>query len=216
MIKAVLFDFDGVIANTLTYHVQAWQQVFLPFDIKITLTDIASEEGRKALEIAHQISKKKSLKLSSHKLQQLTNRKREIYRQITKATIYPEITDFIKKLIRKPLKLGLVTGSVIPNILCVVGKNFLRYFQVIITSEDVKKCKPDPESYLLAANKLNIAPEHCLVIENAPLGIKAAKEAGMNCAAVKTTIQDDHILKEADLIINNVSEININSFYSSQ
>ena len=211
MIEAVLFDFDGVIANTLIYHARAWQIVFRPYHIKITPEDIAIEEGAKALEIAHKIVEKKKLGLSSEKTQQLTDEKHRLYPQITKASIYPEIKDFIKKLKLKPLKLGLVTGSITSAMQTVVGKNFFQNFQVVITSDDVKKCKPDPESYLVAANKLQIPPTNCLVIENAPLGIRAAKSAGMICAAVRTTIQNDHLLKNADLIVNNVSEINIDS-----
>lgn len=207
MIKAVLFDFDGVIANTLIYHVQAWQTAF---NITVTLEEIAIEEGAKAIEIAKQIAKKNNLMLSPWQLKKYTDKKRKIYKRITKAKIYPEIKDFIENLKLKSLKLGLVTGSIISSMNSVVGNNFFHKFDVIVTGDDVKKSKPDPEPYFTAARQLKIPPANCLVIENASRGIKSAKNAGMVCIAVKTTIHDDNLLKEADLVVNNVSEIDIN------
>lgn len=209
MINAVLFDFDGVIANTIQYHVQAWNKVFQSYGIHIVLEDVATEEGARAIEIATAITKKKQLSLTEAQLKDLTRIKREIYSKISNAKIYPEIEDFIQNLQKKALKLGLVTGSIMSAIKLVVSNRFLDYFQIIITSEDVTNSKPDPEPYLVAARRLQITPADCIVIENAPKGIRAAKRAGMFCIALRTTIQNDELLKEADLIVNAVSEINI-------
>ncbi len=213
MIEAVLFDFDGVIADTLTYHVQAWQKVFKSYNVKVKFEDIAIIEGAKAFEIALRLVEKKKLSFSQDECQQLALKKRQVYRSIIRATAYPEIVEFINKLKLRPLKLGLVTGSILSNVLCVVNEDFIKSFQVIITSDDVKKCKPDPEPFLTASNKLQIPPENCIVIENAPFGIKSAKVAGMKCIALRTTIKDDEILKEADLIVNDVSEIDIDKLF---
>ncbi len=208
-IKAILFDFDGVIANTLTYHVQAWQQVFDKYEVEIIPEDVFLLEGRMAEDLCKRLAEKKGLSLDHTTIKQITKQKRAIYNQITKATVYPSIKILLEYLKRISLKKALVTGSIIKNILPVVGKDFLENFDVIITSDQVTHTKPDPEPYLTAAEKLAVKPDECLVIENAPSGITAAKQAGMFCIAVKTTIQNEQYLKDADLIVEDISNIPI-------
>ena len=208
-IKAILFDFDGVIANTLTYHVQAWQQVFDKYEVEIIPEDVFLLEGRMAEDLRKRLAEKKGLSLDHTTIKQITKQKRAIYNQITKATVYPSIKILLEYLKRISLKKALVTGSIIKNILPVAGKDFLENFDVIITSDQVTHTKPDPEPYLTAAEKLAVKPDECLVIENAPSGITAAKQAGMFCIAVKTTIQNEQYLKDADLIVEDISNIPI-------
>ena len=208
-IKAILFDFDGVIANTLTYHVQAWQQVFDKYEVEIIPEDVFLLEGRMAEDLCKRLAEKKGLSLDHTTIKQITKQKRAIYNQITKATVYPSIKTLLEYLKRISLKKALVTGSIIKNILPVAGKDFLENFDVIITSDQVTHTKPDPEPYLTAAEKLAVKPDECLVIENAPSGITAAKQAGMFCIAVKTTIQNEQYLKDADLIVEDISNIPI-------
>ena len=208
-IKAILFDFDGVIANTLTYHVQAWQQVFDKYEVEIIPEDVFLLEGRMAEDLCKRLAEKKGLSLDHTTIKQITKQKRAIYNQITKATVYPSIKILLEYLKRISLKKALVTGSIIKNILPVVGKDFLENFDVIITSDQVTHTKPDPEPYLTAAEKLAVKPDECLVIENAPSGITAAKHAGMFCIAVKTTIQNEQYLKDADLIVEDISNLPI-------
>lgn len=207
--KAMLFDFDGVIADTLTYHVQAWQKVFDEYKVDISPEDVFLLEGRMAEDICKLLAEKKGLSLDHARIEQITKQKRAIYNQITKATVYPSIRTLLEYLKIKFVKKALVTGSIIKNILPVVGNDFLKFFDVIITGDQVTHTKPHPEPYLTAAEKLGVKPEECIVIENAPSGITAAKKAGMFCIAVKTTIQDERYLKEADLIVDDVSQIPI-------
>ncbi len=211
MIKAILFDFDGVIANTIPYHIQAWQRVLKPLHLSLSAEDVAVEEGASALEIIRNILAKRNISLPLQQIRELTDQKRNLYCQITRAHVYPETKEFIERLKGKPFMRGLVTGSIISAVETVTGKDFLTNFHVIVTSDDVQRNKPDPEPFLRAAEKLNIPPPDCLVIENAPKGIQAAKEAGMYCIALKTTIKDPIILQRADLIVNHVHEIPIDS-----
>ncbi len=215
-IKAVLFDFDGVIADTLTYHVRAWQINFIDYGVSIVPEDIYPLEGRTAKEIAKNLVQKKGLSLSEKEIQEITHRKRATYRRITRAKVYRATKELVKLLKEKSIKLGLVTGSVLPNIEPVVGSEFLKNFDVIITSDEVTNAKPDPEPYLTAAEKLGVKSEECIVIENAPSGIKAAKQAGMYCIAVKTTIKDEEYLKEADSIVKDISKIPIKKLLSKK
>ena len=211
-IKAILFDFDGVIADTLTYHVQAWQKVFDEYKVEISPEDVFLLEGRFADEICRLLAEKKGLSLDDARVKQLTKQKRGIYKQVTKAKIYPSINSMFEYLKKNFVKKALVTGSIVKNILPVVGEDFLGHFDVIVTGDQVTHNKPHPEPYLTAAEKLAVKPNECIVIENAPSGIIAAKQAGMFCIAVKTTIQKEQYLKEADLIVKDVSMIPVDKF----
>lgn len=213
-IKAVLFDFDGVIANTLTHHVQAWQQVFADYGVEILTEDVCLLEGQLAEQIGRQLAQQKGVSLDDNKLKELVQHKRAIYNQITQATIYPASRKVIEQLKRNSIKIALVTGSIRQNIEPVTGKEFLKKFDVIITGNDVANNKPHPEPYLAATKQLNVPPSECIVIENAPLGIRAAKLAGMFCVAVKTTIKDETHLQEADMIFEDMAEVPIEELLS--
>jgi len=208
-IKAILFDFDGVIANTLNYHVKAWQRIFEEYNVTIFPLDVCLLEGRIAEDICKLMAEKKGLSLDNSTIKKMTAQKREIYNQVTKAKVYPATRKLIEILNETQFKKGLVTGSILENIEPVVEKDFLANFDVIVTGSDVNNTKPHPEPFLTAALKLGIEPHECVVIENAPSGIKSAKQAGMFCIAVKTTIKDEDYLKEADLIVDDVAKISL-------
>ncbi len=208
-IKAVLLDFDGVIANTIAYHVQAWQQVFASYQVEILAEDVCLLEGQLAEEIGRQLAQQKKVSLNEMTLKEMVKQKRAIYNQITKATVFPASRKLIELLKQNSIKIALVTGAIRQNIEPITGIEFLRNFDTIITGNEVVNTKPHPEPYLTAAKKLNVLPGECLVIENAPLGIRAAKLAAMFCIAVKTTIRDEKYLKEADLIVSDISGIPI-------
>ncbi len=211
-IKAVLFDFDGVIANTLAFHVQAWQQVFDNYGVEILGEDVYLLEGQLAEQIGRQLARQKGLSLDETILKAMVQQKRAIYNQITKAAVYPASRKLIEQLKGNSIKIALVTGAIRQNIEPITGTEFLKSFDTIITGDAVANTKPHPEPYLTAAKKLNVHPKECLVIENAPLGIRAAKLAGMFCVAVKTTIKDETYLREADLIVEDVAEVPIKKF----
>ncbi|MBN2008885.1 HAD family phosphatase [candidate division KSB1 bacterium] len=209
--KAVLFDFDGVIANTLQYHVEGWNRAYRKFgyDVTVNEEDISRQEGKGADQIVAGIAAMYELKLTKSQLEEITAEKRNVYKQITHASVYPETQAFLNELKQRSVRIALVTGSVIPSLLQVVDQEFLDQFEVIITQYDVVNTKPDPEPFLKAAERLKLQPEQCVVIENAPMGIKAAKAAGMYCVALRTTIHDDTWLMEADLIVDHADKIDL-------
>jgi len=213
-IKAVLFDFDGVIADTLTYHVQAWQKVFAEYGVKILPEDVCLLEGQLAEQIGRSLAQQKGLSLDEMTLKKMVQQKRDIYNQITKARIYPATQKLIEYLKQNSIKIALVTGAILQNIEPVTGKEFLKNFDAIVTGKDVTHTKPNPEPFLTAANKLDVKPEECVVIENAPLGIRAAKRAGMFCIAVKTTIKNETHLREADKIVEDLEKVPIEKLLS--
>ena len=214
--EAVLFDFDGVIAETLPYHVRAWHEAFADYKIEIVADDIYFREGQIANLIAQDIAIEKGLALKKNEIDIIVKNKRRIFNEITKAQVYPGTKRIVKKLYNMNVKLAIVTGSILSNVDVITGDEFLNYFGAIVTGDSVKKNKPHPEPYLTGAKKLGVNPQECVVIENAPLGIRAAKAAGMYCIAVKTTIKDEKYLNQADLIVENMSKIPINRIFRKE
>jgi beta-phosphoglucomutase len=102
--------------------------------------------------------------------------------------------------------MAVVTGGYRDRVSQIVNEYFDGYFSAVVTSDDVKRTKPFPEPYLKGATLLGVRPAQCLVIENAPIGIQAAKKAGMKVLAVTTTLTKDY-LHEADFIADGFVEI---------
>ncbi|NOZ57496.1 MAG: HAD-IA family hydrolase [Calditrichaeota bacterium] len=206
MTEAVLFDFDGVIAQTLPHHTRSWRHVLGPLGAKVEERDVAVNEGQPAIEIAKALLKKNGLNLPEEEVQRLMAAKRAHYRKTTAAKPYPGVEQVLDVLKQQGLKLGLVTGSVWDNLVAAVGEELLGKFDVVITSEHVKKGKPSPDPYLEAARRLGVEPRACVVVENAPLGIRSAKAAGMRCIAVTSTLPPE-VLSEADCLIEKIAEL---------
>ena len=206
MTKAVLFDFDGVIAQTLPHHTRSWRHVLSPLGVEVEERDVAVNEGQPAIEIARALLRKNGVSLPEDEVQRLMAAKRAHYRRTTAAKPYPGVEKVLDDLRSSGFKLGLVTGSVWDNLVAAVGEDLLRKFDVVITSEHVSRGKPSPDPYLEAARRLGLEPSACVVVENAPLGIRSAKAAGMRCIAVTSTLPAE-ILSEADCLIGKISEL---------
>ena len=205
MVKAVLFDYDGVLVNSMPFHVKAWQSVFTDFEIAIKPEEVLLREGARSIELAREIFADRSLEISELELKKFVDKKQQIYRKITEAKIENGTEAFLKNLRKQGKLIGLVTGTVRLNIEHSHSSEFIALFDTIVTADDIKNGKPNPECYLNAARELTISPNNCLAVENAPLGIQAAKNAGMQVAALMTTL-DKAILPDADFYANDLGE----------
>ncbi len=206
MKRAVLFDLDGVLLDSMAYHVKAWQEVFLQFDVEIEPNEVYKREGTRTAELAGNLAETANLSLSSEQLQELTKEKSQKYDQITQAVIFPGAEDLIEKLTQKRIFLAIVTGTFLENITKVMPMELFRKFDVVITGGDVDKGKPDPEPYLKAAQRLGLPPSDCIVIENAVLGVESGKAAGMYCVGITSTQSEDQ-LKGADRIVADLNTL---------
>jgi beta-phosphoglucomutase len=103
--------------------------------------------------------------------------------------------------------MAVVTGGMRDRVNEIINNHFRDYFSATVTSDDVKDTKPFPEPYLKGASSLGLAPKDCIVVENAPMGIKAGKQAGMFVIAITTTLKKEY-LEEADLIVESFDEVN--------
>ncbi|TRZ83786.1 HAD family phosphatase [bacterium] len=202
-IKAILFDFDGVLANTMGDNFLAWQKVFRDYGIDIKKEDYFPLEGMKLIEIAQKISNKYKIHPDPKILVSLKNK---YYLKDHSLFFYPRVEELIDFLKSNKCLLAIVSASPRKKLLRTVQAEFLKKFDTVITGEDSRKGKPSPEPYLNAAKNLGVSPKDCVVIENAPLGIKSAKKAGIYCIAVCSTL-DRPFLSEADEVINRFEDI---------
>ncbi len=205
MVKAVLFDYDGVLVNSMPFHVKAWQNVFRDFEITIKPDEVLLREGARSIEVAREIFADRCVEISELELKEFIDKKQKIYRKITEAKIENGTEPFLKSLKQGGKLIGLVTGTVRLNVEHSHSPEFIELFDTITTADDIKNGKPNPECYLNAARKLAVSPEHCLAVENAPLGIQAGKNAGMQVAALMTTL-DKESLPDADFYANDLGE----------
>lgn len=202
-IKAILFDFDGVLADTMKDNFLAWEKAFKDFGVDIQKNDYFLLEGMKLTEVAKKISDKYDVHSDP---ETIAKRKNEYYLKDHSFSFYPKVIELIDLLKKNKNLLAVVSASPREKLNKTVPKEFLEKFDIVVSEEDSKNGKPSPDPYLNAAKKLEISPAECLVIENAPLGIKSAKRAGMYCIAICSTL-DKSFLSEADEIINKFEDL---------
>lgn len=206
MRKAVLFDLDGVLLDSMPYHVLAWQEVFGRYGAQIEPDEIYSREGSRTAEMARMVAENHGLDLSETERTQLIQEKSMLYNELSRAEMMAGVVELIEELKRRRIWIAIVTGTFRENLLRVMPADLVRQFDVIITGGDVQNGKPHPEPYLKAAEKLGLSPEDCVVVENAELGIASGKAAGMFCIGVTST-QTEEQLKQADLIVSDLIAI---------
>lgn len=206
-IKAVIFDMDGVITDTMPYHLRAWQKIFLKEGIKTTHEDIYKREGQKGIDSVREIFAEKGLDCEESRVKKILKDKEELFKKTFKRRFITGSRSFIKDLRRRGFSLGLVTGTARHEAQQLLPRELWDCFDVIVCGCDVHNGKPHPEPYLKALQKLKINAHEALVLENAPFGIRSAKSAGIRCLAIATSLPKPY-LKEADLICASFAQIN--------
>lgn len=202
--QAILFDFDGVIIRSMEDHYECWRRALEEYDIAMIPEELYLMEGNGVEEIASQFTRK--FNLPYDEAPKIVQKKRLYYDQIKKIEFYPNLIDLLQWVQSKDMDVALVTGGDRDRVIDTLSDfGLLDYFKVIVTANDVRFTKPAAEPYLSAAAQLEVEPENCVVIENAPLGIQSAKAAGMRCIAITSTLSPMY-LKQADVVTDNLEE----------
>ena len=203
--KAVLFDFDGVIGKTMEDNYQAWKYAFSKYNIDIDKNEYFLLEGFNTKKVAwHFLAG--GIK-NANAVAEIIEAKEKYYFENNSFSLYEGVEFLIDRLKNKGYLLGLVSGANYIRLSKSLEQKFLSKFDVVITGDKVDNCKPHPEPYLKAARNLSVNASDCAVIENAPVGIESAKEAGMFCIAICSTL-DKSYLKEADMVVDNIAQLN--------
>jgi beta-phosphoglucomutase len=199
MITGAIFDLDGTLISTNTLHSKAWVDAFNLHGITLTDSEIREQAGMKCVAFAGIILKRR--KISNINPQAIANQKDEFTIAGLKkspAELFDGAEDFLKLLQTNDIKIAMATSASKKTALLLAQK-IINYFDIKIFAEDVTKGKPDPEVFLMAAQRLGLQPSECIVFEDATNGIKAAKSGGFFCIANDNGLGQD--LSAADLII---------------
>jgi len=201
---AVLFDFDGVSVKSMEQHFEAWRQAFAEHGFEIDRDDFFPLEGQGIQVIAHQLGSR--YQLNQAQVDQIIDRKISYYNQFMTLEFYDYFFDLLNHLKAERIAMGIVTGGLRSRVSKIVEGHFREFITCLVTVDDVERGKPYPDPFLRAAELMGFKPQQCVVVENAPLGIRGAKTAGMSVIAVKTTLPAE-MLSEADHIVDNFREV---------
>ncbi|MDR9402967.1 MAG: HAD family phosphatase [Halothece sp. Uz-M2-17] len=221
-LKAVLFDFNGVIINDESIHQNLIEEILLGENLRPE----AKEHnelclGRSDRACLAAILERRGRVVTEDYLDGLLTRKAQKYQELLEAEdklpIYQGVDVFIRDLWGAGLVLGLVTGARRENVVYVLDRIKIREaFAVVLTSDDIRKSKPDPEGYLTAVERLNqqysdldLKPEQCLVIEDTPSGIQAAKRAQMEVVGVANTYPFHMLQRQANWTVDYLQELEL-------
>ena len=209
MIRAVIFDLDGVIVESEDAHIQAEKQTLRKYRVNISTEELHKFTGTTAKAFFTEIIGKNKLNTT---FEEINNQKEEILLKLLGQDAEPThgVLNLIQKLRQKGIKLAIASSSTRRLVDYVLKKmNITRLFDCVVVAEDVEFSKPDPEIFLKAAKKLAISPSHCLVIEDAKLGVEAAKRAGMKCIGFRNPHSGNQDLSKADIITDDFSRMDI-------
>ncbi len=207
-LAAVIWDLDGVIADTAAYHYRAWRDVFKKHGVTYTLTEFMPYFGRRHDSIIKAVL---GDRLPPEELEAITDEKQQNYRRRVAGHIQslPGAVSLINALHDYGISQAIASSAVPENVdLIVRGLGIAGCFQAVVHGMEAKEGKPSPQIFLLAAEKLEVKPPHCLVIEDAIAGVAAAKNAGMKCLAV-TNSHPEEALKDADLIVDSLEKVGV-------
>ena len=188
-IKAVFFDQDGVLYNSMPYHAESWAWAMTKHGLPYTAMECYRNEGRTSTGVIQEHHQQMYGKDASPELiEAIYKDKTEHFTQMTGGFpgIIPNVDKVLYFLRSQGVQCWVVTGSGQRNLIDALNKTFDNVFTGIISSFDVTKGKPDPEPYLKAWERSGFKKEECMVVENAPLGVRAAKAAGLYTFAVNT------------------------------
>lgn len=188
MIKGVIFDLDGVLVSTDELHFKAWKQLAEELGITdFTQEDNAKQKGVSRMASLEIVLEKGNKVYSDEQKLALAERKNNYYiellQDLTTDAVLSHVIETLTMLREKGILIGV--GSVSKNTPLILKKTQLDpYIDQVSSGLDITRSKPDPEVFLVAAGKLGLAPEECLVVEDSAAGIMAAKAAGMKSLGV--------------------------------
>lgn len=207
--KAVIWDLDGTLINSVDHHWDAWREVMQEEKITLTFEDFVADFGKRNDEI---LRGRIDAEMSDAEVARIALSKEDKYRHSIRAkglVLLPGARRWLEKLKADGWRQALGTSAPRGNIDAVFDVlDIERFFDAVMSSEQVKAGKPAPDVFLAAASAMNIAPAHSIVVEDAPAGIEAARRAGMKSVGVLTT----HEELDADWVFKTLEELPANFF----
>ena len=207
--KAVLFDMDGVLYDSMPHHAVAWKGAMEKYGIHMTHEDAYATEGARGIDtIRIMVRQQKGIEISEQEAQEMYDEKSRQFHAMGEATIMPGILGLMEKIHRQGLTIGVVTGSGQRPLINRLLTDFGEYLDAghIVTAYDVQRGKPNPDPYLMGLQKCGVQPWEAIVVENAPLGVRAGVAAQIFTVAVNTGPLPDQVLSDegANLVLKDM------------
>ncbi len=222
VLKAVLFDFNGVIINDEPIHRELIDEILLAENLQPQGKEFWQISiGRSDRACLHDLLKLRGRFVSSETLDKLIAKKAIAYRQrlaqLVTLPLYPEVVQFIDKMYASGYKLAVVTGAIRSEVELVLKQGEIdRYFDTIVAGDDINQSKPDPAGYLLSIKRLNqlhpdlnLLPSECLAIEDTFPGIQAVKSAGIQAVAITHTYPFHMLQRRANWTIDSFADLEL-------
>ncbi|TFG47856.1 MAG: HAD family phosphatase [Candidatus Brocadiia bacterium] len=218
MLRAVIFDFDGVISDTELLHLRAFNNVLAGYGIEISKDDYFDKYlGLTDLDLIRELTAQGLLKGGEKTAIEAAEKKKVVFENISRdeAEIIEGVREFIAMLYDNRIPMAIFSGALLAEIeLILQSVDLRRYFEIIVSAEHVTKAKPDPEGFVLALKRLNIklgsdiSPSQCVVIEDSHWGLEAAIKAGMHTVAVTNSYKAEQ-LTMAEKVVKNLAHLTI-------
>jgi len=208
--KAVLWDLDGVLVDSTRFHYEAYRRLMAESG-----RDVGFDEFRNLIGLRNEtILQRLFSELPLQEMGRLAHRKEELFRELIagKVEALPGAADLVRRLRDAGVLLAIVSSTPRANIELILGSlGLAEAFAAVVGAEDAQRGKPHPEGFLAAAQRLEVPPARCVVLEDAPEGIAGGKAAGMRCIGVATTRPPGR-LGEADLVVDRLDDPRVEAF----
>ncbi len=187
MIQACIFDLDGVIVDTARFHFLAWQRLARELGVSFTEKENEKLKGVSRMQSLEIILELGGISASEEQKEKWATQKNQWFVEyvdtLLPKDIFPGVQKLLEELKKKQIKLALASSSKnAQRVIKLLGIAAL--FDAVVDGTMIKKSKPDPEVFLLAAQRIGVAPSYCIVFEDAEAGVEAALAAGMKCVGV--------------------------------
>ena len=192
---------DGVLVDSMPFHAAAWKKAFLEMGMEIQDEDIYAIEGSNPRNGLPLLIRKARKEPEDFDFEAITSIYRQEFNRIFKLKAFDGMKECLEFL-KSRFLLSVVSGSDRLIVNGIVDQLFPGIFDTVVTGDDVLNSKPDPDPFLKAVELLNVGKEECVVIENAVLGVEAAKKADIYCIGVATYVKPSE-LDRADLVVGN-------------
>lgn len=208
--SAVLWDLDGVLVDSTRYHYEEYREMLAGCGREIDFAEFRNLIGLRNEAILRRLFGD----LPAEEVERLSGRKEELFRERIAGNVeaLPGAADLVRRLQRAGVPMAIVSSTPRANIDLILRSLSLGdALSAIVGAEDARRGKPDPEGFLVAAERLAVAPADCVVLEDAPEGIDGAKAAGMRCVGVATTRPPEG-LRQADLVVESLNDPRVQAF----
>lgn len=209
--RAFIFDMDGTLVDNMHVHTEAWGKMLAENGVEMNAHDfLVKTAGKTNREILPTVFGE----ISDERIVELGNRKESLYQEMFLPHRKPVdgLIEFLTETQKLGIKMAVATAAPNTNVEYILdGLDLRRFFAAVTTAEDVTNGKPHPEFFLKSAEKLNVAPENCIVFEDALGGFEAARRAGMKSIGIATVNSTEEILKLDSVVEAHVNFLELNA-----